>query len=237
MMHKRTLSATAISCVGLLLSGLQGSLRAHVPYIEGTDYDEGPDFLIENISQSKAFYAYLDEDDVDSFSMVVEEAERIYVKTLIPFCREYAFYDVSFALIGPDLPPPSAELPVPVPENHGAVVHRAHYKDWADRPYMYEMFSDRRYFEGRAFTHRATVAGTYRFIVWHEHGMPGDYIAIIGRAEEFGPRDMWLAATNTPVIQRKGEMKSSCDDEGNFALWFNDKNRPAYMNDRLGAEP
>ena len=226
----------AISCVPLLLPGVQVSALAHVPYIEGTDYDEGPDFVIENIAQSKAFYAYLDRNDIDSFSMLAEKDDRIYVRTLIPFCREYAFYDVNFALIGPDLPAPTAELPVPVPENHGVVVHRANYKNWADRPYMYEMFSDRRYFEGRAFTHRVTVPGTYRFIVWHEHGMPGDYIAIIGRAEEFGPKDMRLAATNTPLIQRKGEMKRSCDEEGNFALWFNDKNRPAYLNEKEGAD-
>ena len=32
--------------------------------------------------------------------------------------------------------------------------------------------------------------------------------------------DMKLAFVNTPIIQRKDEMRSDCEDEGNFAEWF-----------------
>jgi len=194
--------------------------HAHVPYIETKDYPEGPDFLITDVDQSKAFYAYLEEDDIDGFAITLDEPGRIYVNTLIPFCREYAYFDVNYALIGPGLPQPNAELPVEVPDGEGAVVHDAGFKDWSERPYMYEMFSDRRYFDGRSYTYRSAPAGTFRFVLWHKDGLPGDYIAVVGRAESFGPSDMKLAVINTPILRRKEEMRSSCDDEGNIAEWF-----------------
>ena len=203
--------------LGLLLQTPAGG---HVPYIEDKDYPEGKDFVVTNVPQSKAFYAYLHEGDIDGFDIRLDSPGRIYVSTLIPFCREYAYFDVNFALIGPGLPEPDSRIPADIPAGHGAVVHDASYDNWADRPYMYEMFSDRRYFDGRSYTHRAKEAGRYRFIVWHNQGTPGDYIAIIGRAEEFGPTDTELAMTNTPIIQKKEEMRMSCMDEGNFAEWF-----------------
>jgi hypothetical protein len=196
---------------------------AHVPYIEGKDYAEGPDFVVRDVDQSKAFYAYLDTKDLDGFEIVLDEPGRVYVSTLIPFCREYAYYDVNFALIGPGLPVPAGKLPVEIPPGQGAIVHIAGFDNWADRPFMYEMFSDRRYFDGRSYTHTADAPGTYRFIIWHATGLPGDYIAIIGRAEEFSASDMKLAVINTPIIRRKEEMHSSCEDEGNFAAWFDRK--------------
>lgn len=203
--------------------------HAHVPYIEIKDYPEGEDFVITDVDQSKAFYAYLEEDDIDGFEIVLEEPGRIYVSTLIPFCREYAYYDVNFALIGPDLPAPAGELPVAVPDGQGAIVHNADFKDWAERPFMYEFFSNRRYFDGRSYTFRSAPAGTFRFIVWHKDGLPGDYIAIIGRAESFGPSDVKLAVINTPIIRDKEEMRSSCEDEGNIAKWFDREAPPAAV--------
>ena len=194
--------------------------HAHVPYIEGRDYEEGPDFVITDADQSKAFYAWLDADDIDGFEIILEEPGRIYVSTLIPFCREYAYYDVNFALIGPGLPAPRGELPVDVPDGQGAIVHEAGFKKWLDRPLMYEMFSDRKYFDGREYTHRSAPAGTYRFILWHQRGEPGDYVAIVGRAEEFSREDWERSSVNLPIIQDKEELRSACEDEGNYAAWF-----------------
>jgi len=203
--------------VCLLLSSIA---HAHVPYIEGKDYPEGPDFVVTDVDQSKAFYAYLDEDDIDGFEIVLDEPGRIYVSTLVPFCREYAYFDVNFALIGAGLPAPTKPLPVDVPGAQGAIVHIAEFNNWADRPFMYEMFSDRKYFDGRSYTYKKAPAGTYRLVIWHQDGLPGDYIAIIGRAESFGPSDMKLAVINTPIIRRKDEMHSACESEGNFSAWF-----------------
>lgn len=72
----------------------------------------------------------------------------------------------------------------------------------------------------RSYTKRNAEPGRYRFVVWHKDGTPGDYIAIIGRAEQFGAGDMQLSRENIPIIQRKAEMRSACEDEGNFADWF-----------------
>jgi len=226
MQVPRPQSLVLIHCLigGLLAMSLAA---AHVPYIEGKDYAADDDFIIRNVAQSKAFYAYLDGGDIDGFEIQLDEPGRIYVSTLIPFCREYAYYDVNFALIGPGLPATVQELPVPVPDGHGAVVHQAGFKRWADRPYMYEIFSDRRYFDGRRYTHKNAEPGTYRFIIWHGDGQPGDYIAIIGRAEEFGVGDMQLAAINTPIIRRKEEMRSTCEDQSDFSAWFDLDNATA----------
>ncbi|NND55443.1 MAG: hypothetical protein HKN56_10805 [Gammaproteobacteria bacterium] len=211
-LYRVTVLIAALLCASFAYS--------HVPYIEDKDYPEGSDFVITDVDQSKAFYAYLDEDDVDGFEIVLEEPGRIYVNSLIPFCREYANYDVNLALIGPGLDAPEAELPVELAEGQGAIVLPARADDWAERPYMYEMFSNRRYFDGPRYTLRDAPAATYRLIAWHTDGTPGDYIAIVGRAESFGPSDMKLAFINTPIIRRMDEMKSSCESEGNFAAWF-----------------
>ena len=212
MLQRITVLTIGIFCASLSL--------AHVPYIEDKDYPEGKDFVITDADQSKAFYAYLDEDDFDGFEIVLDEPGRLYVNTLIPFCREYAYYDVNFALVGEGLDEPNAELPFELDQGHGAIVYQPEFKEWADRPFMYEMFSDRRYFEGPRYTIPQAPAGTYRLVLWHAQGTPGDYIAVVGRAEKFGPKDWRLAAVNTPIIRRMDEMKSSCESEGNIAAWF-----------------
>ena len=199
---------------------LTATAHAHVPYIEDKDYPEGEDFVITDVDQSKAMYAWLDADDIDGFELRLAEPGRLHVSTLVPFCREYAYYDVNFALIGPGLPEPRGELPVELPEGAGAIVHNADFKDWSERPYMYEMFSDRRYFDGRSYTVRRAEPGTYRFIVWHNAGLPGDYVAIIGRAEKFSAEDWALSDVNLRLIQQKEELRRSCEDEGNVAAWF-----------------
>lgn len=207
----------------VLLLGLWSPLTgAHVPYIEDKDYPEGKDFLITDVDQSKAMYAWLDQGDVDGFELVLDEPGRVYVSTLIPFCREYAYFDVNFALIGPGLPELQGALPdrVEIPDGHGAIVHNADYNSWGARPFMYEMFSDRRYFDGRSYTVRRAEPGTYRFIVWHREGTPGDYVAIVGRSEKFSAEDWALSDVNLRLIQQKKELRSSCEDEGNYAAWF-----------------
>ena len=211
----------SVSVAVLLLGTLgQFAVQAHVPYIEGKDYGDDEDFQVRNIFQSKAFYAYLDENDIDTFVMDVDEPVRIYLHMLIPFCKEYARYTTSWALLGPGLPQPEGKLPVELPSGHGALVWQPEYEDWSERPFMYEFFSDRQYFEGVRYSYDAEQPGEYRMIVWHEDGVPGDYIAIIGRSEDFGAADMRLAMVNTPIIRAHKEMRGECTWEGDFSKWF-----------------
>jgi hypothetical protein len=44
-------------------------------------------------------------------------------------------------------------------------VHRAEFENWADRLFVYEMFSDRQYIDGRSYTHKPA-----------EPGSDGDYL-------------------------------------------------------------
>jgi len=199
-----------------------GAGWAHVPYIEGKDYSVSTAFKVEKIIQSKAFYAYLDKGDVDEFVMHVEEPTPIYVHMLIPFCKEYAAYATRYALTGPGLPKPTMPLPIELPSDHGAIVWDPHYDDWSERPFMYEMFSDRQYFESTRYRYDAEQSGEYRLVVWHPDGTPGDYIAILGRTENFSLADMQLAYVNTPIIRAHAEMKGKCTYKGDFSQWFAD---------------
>ena len=206
------------TATGALLASFVAA--AHVPYIEGKDYPTDAEFRVENIIQSKAFYAYLEESEVDEFVMQIEEPTPIYINMLIPFCKEYATYANAYALIGPGLPQPVMDLPVDLQKGYGAIVWNPVYDDWSERPFMYEYFSDRQYFEGIRHRFNATEPGEYRLIVWHPQGKPGDYIAIIGRTEDFSVSDMRLAYTNTPIIRNHEEMQSECTYEGDFSKWF-----------------
>jgi len=217
---KHTLKTTSL---GTLVTLFVLNAFAHVPFIEGKDYAEFKPFPVQNITQSKAFYAYLEQDEADSFVMEIDKPTRIYVNTLIPFCREYAKYDVNYALTGPGLPQPDVDVPFDLPAGHGAVVYEPQYSDWSGRPFMYEQYSDRRYFEGSNYTYEAQESGTYKLFVWHASGIPGDYIAVIGRAEQWGSEDVKLAAINTPIIQDRAEMRSNCESEGDFSKWFEDE--------------
>ena len=201
-----------ISRIIVATAALCGPALAHVPHMEKQDFSKAEPFRVVNIPQSKAMYAYIDQpDDVDHYVMNVEGPTRIYMHTNIPFCPEYRDFTVTYALIGPGLPETDAALPVDVPAGHGVIVVRDDFAAPDDRPVMYEPFSARTYWEGPDYSISVDQPGEYRMIVWQEAGVQGDYVAVIGRQEQFGPKDMWLAITNTPVIRRGGELHVACE--------------------------
>lgn len=212
-MLKRCFSGIA----SLLVSGFA---QAHVPFIDGKDFNSDEDVQVRNILQSKAYYSYLDTADIDQFVMQIEEPTRIYLHMLIPFCKEYANFAVTYALTGPGISKPSVALPVALPDGYGAIVFDPAYENWSERPFMYEFFTDRQYFESIRYKYDATLAGEYRLIVWHKDKREGDYVAIIGRRENFSPGDMELSYQNTRIIRDHAEMRQSCTYEGNFSDWF-----------------
>lgn len=196
----------------LIAMGAIGSAIAHVPYMEKGDFSPENPFRVKNIPQSKAMYAFLDEPtDVDHYVMRVDQPTRIYLHTNIPFCNAYRDFSVTYALIGPGLPTTAEQLPVAVPAGHGAVIVRDEMIGAPDRPVMYEPFSARTYWEGPEYSINVDQPGEYRMIVWQESGAPGDYVAVIGQEEQFGPKDIWLALMNTPKIRRGGELHVACD--------------------------
>lgn len=207
-MLNRALISAGIG-ISLLLAGSNGF--THVPYLEEDDFSAEAPFVVKNIPQSKAMYGWLDGPaDVDHFVMQIDEPTRIYMHTNIPYCAEYEDFTVTYALTGPGLPEPDAELPVQLPEGHGAVIVRDDFATVAERPVMYERFSSRVYYEGPAYSIDVETPGEYSMIVWHDSQDVGDYVAVIGKAEQFGPVDIWRALTKSFQIRRGKELHIDC---------------------------
>ena len=187
-------------------------LPAHVPYFEQQDLSADAPFLIENIEQSKAVYAYLDsENDIDALLLVVREPVRIYAKTIIPYCREYRDFRPSFALTGPALPEAGDDYPAEPEPGHGGLMRRDQAVG-ATRPSMYEFFSDQFYFEGPILDIKVTEPGNYWLWFWDETGATGDYVAIVGKREEFSVEDIRRSFWNTPEIRRRGYLHVDCKE-------------------------
>lgn len=196
---------------GFIAALICGPSLAHVPYIEDSDFSSDMPFVVQNVPQSKAMYAWLEGPrDVDHYSIAVSEPTRIYMHMNIPYCAEYGEFTVTYALVGPGLPAPDATLPVSLPEGYGAIIVRDEFSSADDRSVMYEPFSARTYWEGAEYSITVDEPGEYSMIVWHESGAKGDYVAVIGDKEQFGPKDMWLAMTNTPGIRRGDELHVGC---------------------------
>lgn len=185
---------------------------AHVPYFEDADLTDEQPFLITDVEQSKAIYAWLDdEDDVDPYVLQVTEPSLLYVKTIIPLCKELADFRPSFAITGPGLSGEApADLPFSVPDDLGVNALVDDSPGGFDRPSMYEFFSDQFYFEGPIFRLDVEQAGEYKVYVWDERGHTGDYVAIIGRKERFSLQDMKQSAVNTMAIRGMKYLHGPC---------------------------
>jgi hypothetical protein len=154
---------------GCMLLCLAGTAFGHVPYLENADFSAEAPFPVRNVAQSKAFYAHLEgAGDIDYYALEVDQATRVYMHVNIPWCREYEEFTVNYALVGPGLPPPEANLPFPVPAGQGVVVVRENFASPADRLVGFERFAGRMYFEGPVRQVRDRPRGT----VW-----PDGYLA------------------------------------------------------------
>lgn len=198
----------------LLLAGLAAAApvcMAHVPFIESDDYTEDQPFLVEDVEQSKAIYAWLkDADDVDVYVIPISEPSRLYVKSLVPYCKEYVSFRPSFAVQGPQISGADPTIPLtPIPGS-GIEVRHDDLRAGAERPSMYEFFSNQFYFEGPIFQVQVTQPGLYRVIFWNPAGEPGDYVAIIGRRENFSRSDWARSMENTPIIRRRDQLHLDC---------------------------
>ena len=200
-----TLTGLMIGCV------VSNPGLAHVPFIEASDLTADAPFVMTDVEQSKAVYAWLDsEDDVDFYLLRLPEPARIYAHTIIPYCLEYAEFRPSFVLIGPGLPAAGEALPVEVESQDGAIVRHDEPGIEISRPSMYEFFSDQFYFEGPTLTIEEAPAGDYWLIVWSPTGEVGDYVAIVGRAERFSAADRELSMRNTRIVRARRNLHIDC---------------------------
>lgn len=204
---RRLCAGCAAACIVAALAA--SASHAHVPYLEADDYSPGAPFVVRDVAQSKALYGWLDRGDVDYYAMALEEPASIYTHSLVPECREYLGFRVTYAIIGPGLPRPEHALPFSIDGDEGAIIV-SDPDSPGPRPTTYEMFSARSYFRGPDHRHDASRPGTYRVAVWNESGASGDYVLVIGDEERFDAEDFERAARYTEVIREGRELKGSC---------------------------
>jgi hypothetical protein len=203
-----------LSHIALALSLPAGAALAHVPYLEQDDYSDAAPFVVEDVTNSKSIHAALDEVvDYDVFSITIDEPTRIYTTTNIPYCPQYESFAVTYALVGPGLPAPAEALPIELPAGYGAVIVRDSFDSTDDRPLFFEPFGGRMMWEGPVYAIDDAPPGTYRMIVWHDKGELGDYIAVIGEAERFGPKEIAQVRKVSPLLKAGQNLRVDCNPQ------------------------
>ncbi|MGC9307957.1 MAG: hypothetical protein ACP5FL_04180 [Thermoplasmatota archaeon] len=191
---------------------------AHVPYLERVDYTADEPFEVRRtIEQSIAVYAWLENDgvnpctDVDVYQFSISEPARVYLEGIVPVCRQYQNFSPWFALVGPELPPPEYEVPFDLPEGYGAVVTPNPIPE-GERGSFYEPFGGKSYYNSSVYDEVIEVSGTYYVVYWDPLEIGGDYVAILGRAEIWGLRDIIRGLLVTPLIRMDMELHVDCEE-------------------------
>lgn len=198
----------------LLAAGatVSAAALAHVPFLEQDDYTAEAPFVVLDVPNSKSLHASIDTpDDVDVFRIAIDEPMRIYTTTNIPFCAQYETYAVTYALTGPGLPQPEVDLPIELPDGHGAVVVRNVVNSVDERPVFFEPYGGRLMWEGPDYAIDDAPPGEYQMIVWNEDGELGNYIAVVGEAEIFGPEEIAQVRRVSPLLKRGQNLRVDCD--------------------------
>jgi hypothetical protein len=187
---------------------------AHVPYIERSDYsEENPFYVWKMIEKSKAFYAWLENeqgnqcDDIDVYKFkILNNQKNIYIELIVPVIENYYENFVPwFALVGPHLPTPDQELPFEIPEEYGVIVME-NVEQGTERETFYEPFGGKSYYYGPVLDMDISETGEYYIYCWDPNNQGGDYVLVIGKGEFFGPIDIVRSLINTIIIRRNGEI-------------------------------
>jgi hypothetical protein len=188
-------------------------VTAHVPYIERSDYSEdNPFFVWKMIEKSKAFYAWLENDgenpcdDIDVYKFQIYNPKNVYIELIVPVFEDYYKDFVPwFALVGPNLPEPSQDLPFDIPDGYGVIVNE-NVPQGSERDTFYEPFGGKSYYYGPILDIDISEKGTYYIYCWDPYKMGGDYVLVIGKGEFFGPIDIIRSIINTGIIRRDMEL-------------------------------
>ncbi len=178
--------------------------RAHVPYLEKTDFTASEPFKCPMALQSTAVYSWLESDsDVDFCTITAYTSIPLFAEVIVPVFDVYAEFRPSIALIGQGLPDPDELLPVPLAPGEGAIV--LHDAGLEPRPQFYEPFGNKSYYQGPRLEMNIK-AGKYKLIYWDPEGMTGDYTATIGKYEIWLLKDIIRAFIVTPMIRAGDEL-------------------------------
>lgn len=226
-MINRTISIITSMAVSTGLLSPTLSL-AHVPYIETTDLTVTEPFIVTDVPNSKAVFSYLESaDDFDVYYFELTEPTRIFASTTIPLCPEYTEFSVTFAVTGPGLPQPDFALPVRLKNGHGAVIVRDPVESADSRDWFYEPYGGRYYFRAPDFILDDAMPGEYQMIVWHEQGVVGDYLAVIGEGEYWGPEQRAQAAKVSAALDAREDLHVQCNEAAAVAALQGEEIAPA----------
>lgn len=204
----------SLLCVLVIFSFFGMTVTAHVPFLEFTDYSEEKPYVVRRlVEQSKAMYAWLENDginpcdDMDIYKFHIKKRPvNVYIELIVPIYEDY--YDEFvpwFALVGPDLPAPPIELPFDIPDGYGAIVGE-NVEPGEERETFYEPFGGKSYYKGPVFEETISVSGTYYVYVWDPYDSGGDYVLVLGKGEIFLFLDIIRALIYTPMIRNNMEL-------------------------------
>lgn len=209
-MTKRRKGPALAAGLALALAAL--SARAHVPYLERADYSPTRPFVVNDVEQSKAMYAWLKNgQDIDVYEFDVgNEPVQLFAEIIVPVCTAYADFLPWYAVIGPGLAPPEQPLPVELPPGYGAIVV-PNLPQGQPRPQIFEPFGGKSYYTGVQLRQTLVTPGRWSVIAWNPDALPGDYVMTIGEAERFGPKDIARSLVEVPLIRQDKELHISCE--------------------------
>ena len=218
-MHAIRVSGGIILALALLLAF---PVAAHDPSIEEEDWGgfDAP-YQTADATVSYALYGYLDEADVDVFTLDFPEADMLLrAELLTPVCGEhYAdFYPqmVIFAPAADGVTPIEVALPFDVPEGLVPIYTSAAARPEAtpepegERPTFVEPIGGTTFYESLRTDLTVTTAGRYWVAVYNPDGQTGDYALATGYREVFNSSPVQVMQAVAAI--RSGEwLHRRCD--------------------------
>ena len=143
--------------------------------------------VIPDLATSYAFYRELGTGDVDVYTFAGKAGQQLHAGIHIPAIHGYENYTVSAALFGPGLPEAKhGQLPPEHPENLGVRLFPS--QSGED---FFEGFSQTYYWGRQTIEVSLPSDGDFYLLIWQPDGLPGKYVMDTGRAEVFGPGDIF----------------------------------------------
>jgi hypothetical protein len=176
-------------------------MRRYQPFFEEGDIKFDSPWVIEDPTVSTAVYATLDSPtDVDYFTFDGQAGQSILLQITIPQIEGQEDFAPHMTLLGPQLP--SIDLPdlVARPDDAGGVLLPP---PPGPAPTFFEPFSRTSYWERQQSRETLPANGRYVVAVWHDGGVMGRYVFVVGDKEQLGGdltfpikmRSYWTAVT------------------------------------------
>lgn len=127
------------------------------------DYSFENPGVLDNLSDSKAIFGWLDNGNVDVYKITLDDETPLYDRypvamTLSPACNQTKNNYVNIAMVGKNFPPPTVDLPFALPEGMGVVVKiNPRYYKGAERPVFYEPTANISWFLPKGMTEQCMM--------------------------------------------------------------------------------